>query len=177
MTSRLALQTAKFAATGHMGPTLNSLVSDAYLAGKMGDTCRGHTPTDLTSEQKKLLDSAIRVDHAGEIAANWIYRGQLAIFKREPMLGPLVQVRNQSLVIFVSKHTRTPPQKMWDGEKKHLEVMNKLIEQHRVPPTLLTEVAKVAGFGLGVATALMGKEAAMACTEAVETVIGEHYDE
>jgi ubiquinone biosynthesis monooxygenase Coq7 len=23
----------------------------------------------------------------------------------------------------------------------------------------------------------MGKEAAMACTEAVETVIGEHYDE
>ena len=26
-------------------------------------------------------------------------------------------------------------------------------------------------------TALMGKEAAMACTVAVETVIGEHYDE
>lgn len=38
-------------------------------------------------------------------------------------------------------------------------------------------VAKVAGFALGATTALMGKEAAMACTEAVETVIGEHYDE
>ncbi len=31
--------------------------------------------------------------------------------------------------------------------------------------------------GLGVVTALMGKKALMACTEAVETVIGEHYDE
>lgn len=55
--------------------------------------------------------------------------------------------------------------------------MDKLQVQHRVRPTILTEVARVAGFGLGAATALMGKEAAMACTEAVETVIGEHYDE
>lgn len=66
---------------------------------------------------------------------------------------------------------------MWDQEKKHLAVMNKIQLQHRVRPTALTEVAKAAGFALGAATALMGKEAAMACTEAVETVIGEHYDE
>lgn len=66
---------------------------------------------------------------------------------------------------------------MWDQEKKHLSVMNKLQVQHNVRPTILTEVAKVAGFGLGAVTALMSKEAAMACTEAVETVIGEHYDE
>ena len=66
---------------------------------------------------------------------------------------------------------------MWDQEKKHLQVMNKLQIQHQVRPTLLTDVAKVAGFGLGAVTALMGREAAMACTEAVETVIGEHYEE
>lgn len=66
---------------------------------------------------------------------------------------------------------------MWEQEKKHLQVMNILQEQHRVRPTLLIGIAKVAGFGLGATTALMGKEAAMACTEAVETVIGEHYDE
>ena len=66
---------------------------------------------------------------------------------------------------------------MWDQEKKHLLVMDKLQLQHRVRPTVLIEVAKIAGFGLGAVTALMGKEAAMACTEAVETVIGEHYDE
>ena len=66
---------------------------------------------------------------------------------------------------------------MWEQEKKHLAVMNRLQTQHDVRPTLLTDVAKIAGFGLGAVTALMGKEAAMACTEAVETVIGEHYDE
>ena len=56
-------------------------------------------------------------------------------------------------------------------------VMNKLQVQHRVRPTLLNNVVQVAGFGLGAITALMGPEAAMACTEAVETVIGEHYNE
>lgn len=66
---------------------------------------------------------------------------------------------------------------MWDQEKKHLEVMNKMQLQHHVRPTILWEVAQVAGYSLGVVTALMGKEAAMACTEAVETVIGEHYQE
>jgi demethoxyubiquinone hydroxylase (CLK1/Coq7/Cat5 family) len=66
---------------------------------------------------------------------------------------------------------------MWDQEKKHLVVMNKMQVQHHVRPTILWEVAQVAGYGLGFVTALMGKEAAMACTEAVETVIGEHYQE
>jgi ubiquinone biosynthesis monooxygenase Coq7 len=66
---------------------------------------------------------------------------------------------------------------MWEQEKKHMQVMNHLRAQHNVRPTMLWEVAKVAGFGLGAVTALMGREAAMACTEAVETVIGEHYDE
>lgn len=55
--------------------------------------------------------------------------------------------------------------------------MDKLQVQHQVRPTILSDVAKAAGYGLGVVTALLGKEAAMACTEAVETVIGEHYDE
>lgn len=66
---------------------------------------------------------------------------------------------------------------MWDQEKKHLSVMNKMQLQHNVRPTILWEVAQVAGYSLGVVTAIMGKEAAMACTEAVETVIGEHYQE
>lgn len=66
---------------------------------------------------------------------------------------------------------------MWDQEKKHLFVMDKLQVQHNVRPTILSDVAKVAGFALGATTALMGREAAMACTEAVETVIGEHYNE
>ena len=41
----------------------------------------------------------------------------------------------------------------------------------------MTPLWRLAGWGLGAITAAMGKEAAMACTSAVETVIGEHYDD
>jgi ubiquinone biosynthesis monooxygenase Coq7 len=46
-----------------------------------------------------------------------------------------------------------------------------------VRPTLFGPFWHVAGFALGVGTALLGPKAAMACTEAVETVIDEHYGE
>jgi len=114
------------------------------------------SPLDLTHAQREALDSALRVDQAGEIAANWIYKGQMEVLGHDPKLRSIIQ-------------------DMWDQEKKHLAVMDKLQVQHSVRPTILSDVAKVAGFGLGAATALLGKEAAMACTEAVEIVIGEHY--
>jgi ubiquinone biosynthesis monooxygenase Coq7 len=44
-----------------------------------------------------------------------------------------------------------------------------------VRPTLLEPFWNVAGFALGAATALIGPEAAMACTAAVETEIDLHY--
>jgi ubiquinone biosynthesis monooxygenase Coq7 len=133
------------------------------------------TTPNITDAQRQQLDSALRVDQAGEIAANYIYMGQMAVLGRDRTLKPLIQVGlfNGNTVILFTSST----QEMWDQEKKHLEVMDKLQVQHRIRPTLLSDVAKVAGFGLGAVTALMGKEAAMACTEAVETVIGEHYDE
>ncbi|KAK7055310.1 mitochondrial 5-demethoxyubiquinone hydroxylase [Favolaschia claudopus] len=139
--------------------TLPSVLPSAIYT----DPIRAHEPAisetpELLQIHRRQLDRALRVDQAGEIAANYIYMGQMAILSRDRALKPLIQ-------------------EMWDQEKKHLAVMDKLQAQHRVRPTVLSEVAKVAGFGLGAVTALMGKEAAMACTEAVETVIGEHYDD
>ncbi|KAJ7273455.1 COQ7 protein [Mycena haematopus] len=136
----------------------SALASAIYTdPAKTSDPAVSTTP-NITDAQRQQLDSALRVDQAGEIAANYIYMGQMAILHRDRTLKPLIQ-------------------EMWDQEKKHLKVMDKLQIQHRIRPTLLADVAKVAGFGLGAVTALMGKEAAMACTEAVETVIGEHYDD
>ena len=34
------------------------------------------TPANLTAKQKELIARIIRVDQAGEVGANWIYRGQ-----------------------------------------------------------------------------------------------------
>jgi hypothetical protein len=50
------------------------------------------TSPDISTEQREILDRALRVDQAGEIAANWIYRGQFAVLGRDPRVGPLIQV-------------------------------------------------------------------------------------
>jgi ubiquinone biosynthesis monooxygenase Coq7 len=46
----------------------------------------------LSPEQREVLASAVRVDQAGEIAANWIYRGQMAVLGKDPKAGPVIQV-------------------------------------------------------------------------------------
>ena len=64
---------------------------------------------------------------------------------------------------------------MGEQEGRHLVVFEKLLHERRVWPTLLQPLWNVAGFALGAATALLGEQAAMACTVAVEEVIDEHY--
>lgn len=65
---------------------------------------------------------------------------------------------------------------MYEQEAGHLRTFNTLIAKHRVRPTALYPVWSVLASGLGWGTAVLGREAAMACTEAVETEIGTHYN-
>ena len=104
----------------------------------------------------KLYDRIIRVDHAGELGADRIYAGQMAVLGNSDV-GPLIQ-------------------HMWDQEKHHFKTFSELIPKHRTRPTVLTPIWNVAGFALGAGCALLGKEAAMACTVAVEETITEHYN-
>jgi ubiquinone biosynthesis monooxygenase Coq7 len=64
---------------------------------------------------------------------------------------------------------------MKDQEQEHLDTFNKLLVENDTRPTALLPLWNVMGFGLGVASAVLGEKAAMACTIAVEEVIGEHY--
>lgn len=118
------------------------------------------------------------MDQAGELGANLIYQGQHAVFARgkDKSLADIVQVRPFAARAAFADRLTLILQHMWDGEKKHIAVFDKLVTQHDVRPTALYPLWKVAGFALGAGTALLGKRAAMACTEAVETVIGEHYN-
>ncbi|KAL2919012.1 ubiquinone biosynthesis monooxygenase Coq7 [Polyrhizophydium stewartii] len=111
----------------------------------------------LTPEQKRRIDSMLRVDHAGEIGANYIYMGQRAVLGRDPYLRGLLD-------------------HMWEQEKTHLRVFDSVLADNRVRPSALRPLWEAAGFALGVGTAMLGKEAAMACTEAIETAIGDHYN-
>jgi ubiquinone biosynthesis monooxygenase Coq7 len=67
--------------------------SSKYLeASSLHDPAIAGSPSDLTPEQRETLDSALRVDHAGEIAANWIYKGQMVVLRNHPSAGALIQV-------------------------------------------------------------------------------------
>jgi ubiquinone biosynthesis monooxygenase Coq7 len=60
-------------------------------------------------------------------------------------------------------------------EQRHLDRFNALMTERGVRPTVLQPAWHGAGFMLGAVTALISEEAAMACTEAVETEIDRHY--
>lgn len=104
-------------------------------------------------------EEMLRVDHAGEYGAVAIYKGQLAVFNRqagrERIVGQLDEMARQ--------------------EQDHLDAFDTLLVENKVRPTVMSPIWNAAGFALGAATALLGEKAAHACTEAVETVIEEHY--
>jgi ubiquinone biosynthesis monooxygenase Coq7 len=105
------------------------------------------------------LDAMLRVDHAGELAAGAIYRGQRAVLRASPTAGrALAQIADQEA-----------------EEDAHLARFDAILIERRVRPSALAPLWRAAGFGLGAATALIGESAAHACTEAVETVIEAHY--
>lgn len=105
---------------------------------------------------KQAKAAMLRVDHAGEFGATRIYAGQLAVLgNRHPAAREIRHMAAQ--------------------EDVHLARFNRMITERGVRPTILQPFWHVAGFALGAATALIGPEAAMACTAAIETEIEKHY--
>ena len=119
--------------------------------------------TQTTSRTRRGLSPAqraamVRVDQAGEFGATRIYAGQLAVLgDRHPMARSIAHMAHQ--------------------EERHRVAFDRLMATRGVRPTLLQPVWHVAGFALGAGTALLGPEAAMACTAAIETEIDRHYSE
>ena len=100
----------------------------------------------------------IRVDQAGEYGATRIYAGQLAVMgDRTPVARAIARMAAQ--------------------EARHRAHFDAMLVERGVRPTLLQPFWDRAGHALGVVTALIGPEAAMACTAAVETEIDRHYGE
>ncbi len=109
--------------------------------------------------QQGRLAEILRVDHAGELGAVHIYRGQRAVLGaasgKQKIAGELEEMEGHEAV--------------------HLARFDKLLNEHQVRPTAMAPLWRVAGFALGAGTALLGEKAAHACTEAVEDVIEKHY--
>lgn len=105
---------------------------------------------------KPDTDRMIRVDQAGEFGATRIYAGQLAVMgDRHPLSAEIRHMAEQEAV--------------------HREQFDALMARRGVRPTVLQPFWSLAGYALGAGTALLGPEAAMACTAAVEEEIDRHY--
>lgn len=110
------------------------------------------------STTKPDLERMIRVDQAGEFGATRIYAGQLAVMgDRHPLSAEIKAMAAQ--------------------EDDHHAQFNALMAKRGVRPTALHPFWSVAGYALGAGTALLGPEAAMACTAAVEEEIDKHYSD
>lgn len=107
---------------------------------------------------KPDIERMIRVDQAGEFGATRIYAGQLAVMgDRHPLSAEIKAMAAQ--------------------EDDHHAQFNALMARRGVRPTVLHPFWSAAGYALGAGTALLGPEAAMACTAAVEEEIDRHYSQ
>ncbi|RXZ64741.1 demethoxyubiquinone hydroxylase family protein [Pelagerythrobacter rhizovicinus] len=107
---------------------------------------------------KQEIARMIRVDQAGEFGATRIYQGQLDVIgDRGPHAAEIAEMAEQ--------------------EKGHRARFDALMARRGVRPTALQPFWSAAGYALGAGTALIGPEAAMACTAAVEEEIDRHYSE
>lgn len=113
-------------------------------------------PGNMSKEER--LKQMIRVDHAGEYGAVRIYKGQIDALKNHTQSDKLKDIEH-----------------MAEQELVHLETFEKILVEKQVRPTALLPIWHMAGYALGYVTAKMSPETAMACTEAIEEVIDEHY--
>ncbi|AHX08705.1 hypothetical protein ECHSTV_0270 [Ehrlichia chaffeensis str. Saint Vincent] len=103
------------------------------------------------------MQQAIRVNHAGEYGAVCIYSGQELIFRKMSVGEKILEMKKQ--------------------EQKHFRYFDSVMKDKKIRPTVFLPVWHVMGVMLGITTALMGEDAAMACTVAVEDVISDHYQD
>ena len=106
-------------------------------------------------KKEKLIDKIIRVDHAGEYGARRIYEGQMKALKNSDVYETLKE--------------------MHEHEKEHLDYFEDQMKDRATRPTVMLPLWHIGGFAMGFVTGVLGTKAAMACTVAVEEVIGEHY--
>ncbi|CEI84803.1 demethoxyubiquinone hydroxylase family protein [Ehrlichia minasensis] len=108
-------------------------------------------------QENNLLEQSIRVNHAGEYGAVCIYSGQELVFRKMPVGQKISEMKKQ--------------------EQQHFNYFDSVMKDRKIRPTVFLPVWHVMGVMLGVTTALMGEDAAMACTVAVEEVISDHYQD
>lgn len=117
-------------------------------------------PIPVYREEKQSLGSEIeeiiRVNHAGEYGATFIYKGQLDGCDK----------KHKSLI-----------REMLDQEDEHLKIFEKYMRENKIRPSALLFIWKKIGYYFGYLGARANIKCAMISTEAIESVIEVHYED
>lgn len=107
----------------------------------------------------KAIARILKVNHAGEHGAIRIYRAQLAA----------ARIRYPELQTFLKKTL--------DDEVSHCVIFREAMRPRRTRPCYSLWFWSWGGYVLGFVTAMMGRNAVMLCTEAVEDAVHHHMNE
>ena len=109
--------------------------------------------------EAQILADILRVDHAGEVGAIRIYGAQIAIARRRaPDLVPALIAARQD-------------------EVGHRDFFAGELERRGIVPCHMLGFWWSGGMVLGAVTALLGRDAILTCTEAVERTVHCHMEE
>jgi ubiquinone biosynthesis monooxygenase Coq7 len=114
-------------------------------------------PKPYFKNSNQIVEEIIRVDHAGEHAAQIIYQ---------------TQILNTS-----NKAHQDVLQKMLEQEMEHLNFFTEQVIARKVAPTALMPLWNFLSWSLGKVSSSLGEKYTMLATDAVEEVIQEHYKE
>jgi len=106
---------------------------------------------------KDNIASMIRVNHAGELGAVVIYKGQQAALKNSNLYDKLVEMEIH--------------------EREHFDYFDNQISERNIRPSFLYNIWKKMGFMLGYVSGKLSEKSAMTCTMAIENNIERHYAE
>lgn len=105
------------------------------------------------------VENILKVNQAGEYGAIHIYKAQLWLAKYfYPDIVPSLK-------------------EVLGHEQKHYTVFTELLRQNSLNSCSALKLWSLGGFCLGFITALVGRNAIWVCTDAVETVVLEHFED
>lgn len=110
-------------------------------------------------DRDQTIRNILRVDHAGEYGAIRIYEAQRTVAKwRAPALVP-----------FLDEALR--------DERRHQVAFEGLMRERDVTPCRTLSLWGIGGYLLGLVTSLLGRDAILVCTEAVEQTVHRHLND
>lgn len=136
---------------------ISTPTADPALAADPGSNPDSAVTPDLTDAERQESAALMRVNHAGEVAAQALYHGQAAVAR--------------------NRHTREWLLRAADEEADHLAWCETRLAELGSRPSLLNPLWYAGSFAIGVAAAAIGDRASLGFVAETEKQVEGHLDE